>query len=195
MRSHPYQAPPPLPPLLDDIVSYLPNQALPSDDGRSERSGPGEEGFPLAALDPDTSTLLPPRKKRHHVRIQGRLALVRSVSAANINAGLPSPASAGSSVASPRDPGASPTASRYESAAGSAASRRSSRVFAAVQTPQARRRSLDDIGETDSDTDEDEREVITRRDRQFRGYGIGGAGNIRTYPPRAASARTSVTLD
>jgi len=65
-------------------------------------------------------------------------------------------------------------------------------MFAAVQTPQERRRSLDDIGEIDSDTDEEERDVITVRDRQFRGYGIGGAGNISTFPgslPLGARAR------
>jgi hypothetical protein len=48
-----------------------------------------------------------------------------------------------------------------------------------------RRRSLDDIsagfgGERERETEEEVREVVVR-DRQLRGYGIGGAGNIRQF--------------
>lgn len=76
--------------------------------------------------DPDTSRLLPARKRRQHrVRVQGRLAVVRSVSTADLKAG------------------------DGEAAPG--------------------RRSADD-----------ERETAVR-DRQLRGYGIGGAGNIREF--------------
>ncbi|KAK0649641.1 hypothetical protein B0T16DRAFT_410494 [Cercophora newfieldiana] len=45
---------------------------------------------------------------------------------------------------------------------------------------RGRRRSLDDSGveEDGTETEEEVREVAVR-DRQLRGYGIGGAGNIR----------------
>ncbi|KAI1458627.1 hypothetical protein F4805DRAFT_424085 [Annulohypoxylon moriforme] len=81
MRSHPYTPPPPLPPLLNDLTTYLPN--------RDRRGGVDGTEVGLSDLDPDTSRLLPEKRKQHRVRIQGRLAPVRSVSVANLRS--PSP--------------------------------------------------------------------------------------------------------
>ncbi|KAI0893117.1 hypothetical protein F4806DRAFT_477070 [Annulohypoxylon nitens] len=81
MRSHPYTPPPPLPPLLNDLSTYLPNS--------DRRDGVGGSEVGLADLDPETSRLLPEKRRQHRVRIQGRLAPVRSVSVANLRA--PSP--------------------------------------------------------------------------------------------------------
>ncbi|KAI1759514.1 hypothetical protein GGR53DRAFT_140935 [Hypoxylon sp. FL1150] len=152
MRSRPYSPPPPLPPILS---TYLPNRD-PLKDSRHRRVS--EDGLPLRDLDPESSRLLPQRKRgTHHVRIQGKLAPVRSVSVAN-----PRSRSADCRASSPlllRD-----EAPRCVDAAvgGMVLSSRSRR----------RRRSEDD---TESETEEEIRE----RDTQLRGYGIGGAGNIR----------------
>ncbi len=153
MRSRPYTPPPSisLPPLL---AAVLPLQTA--------------RDVPLDTLDPETSRLIPVRKKKrqHHVRVQGRLALVRSISIADLSFGKGAHATNAASAAPP---------SRYfESAVGSAV----------ASTRRHRRRSLDEdgrrrSGSDDSDIEEDERET-TLRDQQLRGYGIGGVGNIRT---------------
>ncbi|KAI2627580.1 hypothetical protein GGR54DRAFT_636705 [Hypoxylon sp. NC1633] len=75
MRSHPYTPPPPLPPLLTELTSYLPHR------DRDRRAGAAEVA--LSDLDPETSRLLPPRRRQLRVRVQGRLAPVRSVSVVN----------------------------------------------------------------------------------------------------------------
>ena len=151
MRSHPYTPPAPLPPIIAAILPASPSRDIPLDE-----------------LHPETSRLIPARKKRHHVRVQGRLALVRSVSTADL----------GSASAPPRD-------SRFESAVGSVVSPR-----------RSRRHSLDgrrhmSNSDSSSETEDDEKETVLR-DRQLRGYGIGGFGNIRIVPlPPSHLARCS----
>lgn len=96
MRSHPYTPPPPLPPILNDLAAelstILPNQQSHLPATRCPNScvdvdSDSQPGIPLEDLDPDTSRLLPARPRRqHHVRVQGRLALVRSVSTVNLHA-------------------------------------------------------------------------------------------------------------
>ncbi|KAI2463166.1 hypothetical protein F4781DRAFT_136004 [Annulohypoxylon bovei var. microspora] len=145
MRSHPYTPPPPLPPLLNDLSSYLPNR------DRKDHVGVSDVEVDLSDPDPDTSRLLPEKRRQHHVRIQGRLAPVRSVSIANLR----SP--------SPRD-----TASRgFDTTVGG--------------TLPRRRRSEDygDGGRGDEASDEEVEAEVEERDTQLRGYGIGGRGNIR----------------
>jgi hypothetical protein len=118
---------------------------------------------PASLLDPDTSQLLPPRKKKkHRVRVQGRLAVVRSVSTANL----------GSPTGSSGPPSAGPATPRFESGVGG-------HTGSASPRRGRRRRSLDDG--SGSDMGEDEVRETAVRDRQFRGYGIGGAGNIREF--------------
>ncbi|OTB12493.1 hypothetical protein K445DRAFT_182649 [Daldinia sp. EC12] len=76
MRSHPYTPPPSLPPLLAELSTFLPN--------RDHRSEEGDREISLFDLDPETSRLLPAQERPQHcVRVQGRLAPVRSVSVAN----------------------------------------------------------------------------------------------------------------
>ncbi|KAK6952608.1 hypothetical protein Daesc_004898 [Daldinia eschscholtzii] len=76
MRSHPYTPPPSLPPLLAELSTFLPN--------RDHRSEEGDRDISLFDLDPETSRLLPAQERPQHcVRVQGRLAPVRSVSVAN----------------------------------------------------------------------------------------------------------------
>ncbi|XDG04789.1 hypothetical protein ABKA04_004404 [Annulohypoxylon sp. FPYF3050] len=132
MRSHPYTPPPPLPPLLNDLSTYLPNS--------DRRDGVGGSEVGLADLDPETSRLLPEKRRQHRVRIQGRLAPVRSVSVANLRA------------PSPRD-----TTNRgLDNAVGGALPRR--------------RRSEDDGGVRDGGGDVSEEEVeVGERDTQLRG--------------------------
>ncbi|RYP78989.1 hypothetical protein DL770_006784 [Monosporascus sp. CRB-9-2] len=138
MRSRPYKPPPPLHPLLDDLSAYLPN---------SDRRPSGESEVLLSALDHDTGMLLPRKARQHRVRVQGKVALVRSVSVADLKfAGHPSPRTL--------------DGLRFDSGVGGSA---------------RTRRSLDDGSETDGD--------VSERDTQFRGYGIGGAGNIRKPTP------------
>lgn len=73
MRSRPYTPPPPLPPLLDDLATVLP---LPKAAYRSK----DDADIPLADLDPETSRLIPAKRRTHRVWVQGRLAAVKSVS-------------------------------------------------------------------------------------------------------------------
>ncbi|KAB5513162.1 hypothetical protein GE09DRAFT_1067434 [Coniochaeta sp. 2T2.1] len=194
MRSHPYAPAPPLSPLLDDLATDL-SSILPAHEPRQHvRRRSSAPDIPLFDLDPDTSRLLSPpparaasrRLSHHHVRVQGRLALVRSVSTVSTRR-------RGSPGASGRTSGDSsvppvPPVGRYESAVGSA--------VGAVVAPgrkragrkggrRGRRRSMDfgeryRDGESESESEEDERRRETvSRDMQLRGYGIGGAGNIR----------------
>ncbi|KAK3376197.1 hypothetical protein B0T24DRAFT_216373 [Lasiosphaeria ovina] len=169
MRSHPYTPPPPLPLVLDELADEL-AAILPNQGGaRYRRASDGE--VEMCELDPDTSRLLPVRPKRHHVRIQGQLVLVRSISTANLR---PPPGRRQS--VSPSPGGTTPTSAgpRFESAGVSklAARRRLSLDDGAA------RQEADGAASDDTETEEEVRDTITR-DRQLRGYGIGGAGNIR----------------
>ncbi|KAK0610644.1 hypothetical protein B0T17DRAFT_621107 [Bombardia bombarda] len=194
MRSHPYTAPPPLPPFLDELADEL-SAILPNQGPRRPRASEDTE-VELSELNHDTSRLLPVRQKRHHVRVQGKLVLVRSISTADLRP-LPSPlsplpplppmhrATSSSSPSSPVNhgnalPSPAVTTSRYESAVGSSSNRHRPRQ----KTGGRRRRSYDgglrddESWETETETEEEVRETGIR-DRQLRGYGIGGAGNIR----------------
>ena len=156
MRSHPYTPQPPLPRILDDLVDEL-SAILPN----SERRRASDPEIELGDLDPESSRLLPVKRKRHTVRVQGKLVVVRSVSTVNLAGG----------------------GARYESAVSSAA-------VGAPRRPRTRRRSLEQPTRRrfDGSLSDDDRggdmEVI-RSDRQLRSYGIGGAGNIRMLGPAA----------
>jgi hypothetical protein len=139
---------------------------------------------PSSSLDPDTSQLLPERASRrmHHVWIQGRLAPVKK-------AFVPRTAKLASKSAVllvPSPPG-SPRA---------ASSSGGSRLGDTAR--QARRRSFDDArldgndeesgaddggdeleDEAREESREESRATAARSSSQLRGYGIGGAGNIR----------------
>jgi hypothetical protein len=73
MRSRPYTPPPPLPPLLVSIAAMLP---IPKPAYRSK----DDADIQLHELDPESSRLIPQKKKSHRVWVQGTLAQVRSVS-------------------------------------------------------------------------------------------------------------------
>lgn len=154
MRSHPYASPPPLPPILDELASLVPSA--------NERRSQDDLDVPLAELDPETSQLLPARKRKHRVRVQGHLAVVRSVSTMNLGASSPGVMT--------NSPSSGPSTPRFETGVGGRSDHRPDR---------RRRRSLDDGG--DSEMEEEEQRETAVRDRQFRGYGIGGAGNIREF--------------
>ncbi|KAK4171994.1 hypothetical protein QBC36DRAFT_338859 [Triangularia setosa] len=110
-------------------------------------------------VEPDTSRLLPPpraefKRVEHHVRVQGKLVLVKSISTAD----LPNTPPLSTGLTSSR----STTPVGYEFALGG-------HLQAEVEK---RGRSMDD-----PETVHEKLGAI--RDRQWRGYGIGGAGNIR----------------
>ncbi|OTB00771.1 hypothetical protein M426DRAFT_324012 [Hypoxylon sp. CI-4A] len=161
MRSRPYTPPPPLPPLLTELSAYLPNR------GRDLRgSGSSDAEVALSDLDPETSRLLsspPPRKRAlHRVRVQGRLAAVRSVSVAD---------SRSASCGAPE--------TRFDAAAGAVGGGNGG-----GGGRRRRRRSEDDLidgdgGEGEVVDDDDDDGETEERDAQMRGYGIGGRGNIR----------------
>ncbi|CAK7232302.1 hypothetical protein SBRCBS47491_008222 [Sporothrix bragantina] len=160
--------------------------------------------------DPDAAgrLLTPAKRKRHQVRIQGRLVLVRSVSAVNLASPLSSTSAVPPLPSTLRD---DPGVGNYTvSSAGQQKKRHNTRWTMKPTATAARRQSYagpeagpemgppstedgfflggDDNGEDNdhdgavnasaSDTEEDEHETALR-DRQRRGYGIGGAGNIR----------------
>ncbi|KAK0713595.1 hypothetical protein B0T26DRAFT_753685 [Lasiosphaeria miniovina] len=174
MRSHPYTPPPPLPPVLDELADEL-AAILPNQEGaRHRRASDGE--VEMCELDPDTSRLLPVRPKRHHVRIQGKLVLVRSISTANLR---PPPGRRQS--VSPSPGGTTPRSAEllFESAGVSKLAARRSRARRSLSLDDgAARQEADRAASDDTETEEEARDTITR-DRQLRGYGIGGAGNIR----------------
>ncbi|KAM7218045.1 hypothetical protein V8F06_006580 [Rhypophila decipiens] len=210
MRSHPYTAPPPLPPLLDEIadelVSILPNQGSP----RSRRTSEETE-FELGEIDPETSRLVPAQQKRHHVRIQGKLVLVRSVSTANLRSnGLPGGPSATMIAANKRiatmpmttsldassktSPGLGASlgsggsssggssnnllSPRHDPGVGASTARLNRRISRRQSYDGSAMSAADDDNDDEAKTEAEVRETIVR-DRQLRGYGIGGAGNIR----------------
>lgn len=142
MRSHPYTPPSPLPRTINDLANILP---LPKKAYRSL----DDSDIPMSLLDPDTSQLLPTRRRRHQVWVQGKLAEVKSVSTANLR----SPTAASPGQLAPGTP-----------------------TFDGVA---ARPRSADDKEPVDDGACSEEPEVVIQHS-QLRGYGIGGAGNIRT---------------
>lgn len=73
MRSRPSTPPPPLPPIFDELATILP---LPKPVYRSK----DDSDIPLDTLDPETSQLIPTKKRTHRVWVQGKLAAVRSIS-------------------------------------------------------------------------------------------------------------------
>ncbi|KAI0104243.1 hypothetical protein GGR51DRAFT_522105 [Nemania sp. FL0031] len=103
------------------------------------------ETVPLADPDPETNNLLPRRQRRHRVRIQGRLAIVRTVSVTNLR----------------------------QTKNGSPIAQADSHCEDVRTSPIGLRGSYDG-----SEVDEDGG-FVAERDAQLRGYGIGGAGNIR----------------
>ena len=144
--------------------------------------------------------LAPAKPKRHQVRVQGRLVLVRSVSAVNLN----SPSTSSSSPGARPPPLPSPLRLRGDPGVGYVADNRRSSSNSQQKTSTRRRRdprpqsyagtdtgsasssTVDGLylGVDDDDNDDDEHEEedhhqTALRDRQRRGYGIGGAGNIR----------------
>lgn len=167
MRSRPYSPPPPLPPLLSELSTYLPNREPLKDSHRHS-----EDALPLADLDPETCRLLPPQQRKrgtHHVRIQGKLAPVRSVSVVNLRSKSVDHRAPTSSL---RDE------ARFVDAAvgGTVVARKSRR--------RRRRGGKSEDGDGDgtgSEMDGEDEEEVRERDTQLRGYGIGGAGNIREY--------------
>ncbi|KAI3339319.1 hypothetical protein F4824DRAFT_498586 [Ustulina deusta] len=131
----------------------LPTRLCARNYGRT--SIPHDEAVPLVNLDAETNHLLPRRQRPLRVRIQGRLAIVRTVSVANLR-----PARTGA-----------PTA-------------RADTTREYVRGSPMRRRGSDDGSEVEEeeeedDDDDDDDDDVVEGDAQFRGYGIGGAGNIR----------------
>ncbi|WQF78966.1 hypothetical protein CDEST_03980 [Colletotrichum destructivum] len=161
------------------------------------------------AIDPESTEsnqLIPARKRRHRVRVQGRLAVVRSVSTANLRPAvssvapaLPSPVAA--AVGGTATPAAAPP--KFESGvAGSAAAPARGRgmTMRGKGRRTRRGRSVDDASSDAGEEEDDDARETAVRDRQFRGYGIGGAGNIRrptevygaTSKPSSLSSRFSI---
>ncbi|KAH7327786.1 hypothetical protein B0I35DRAFT_415750 [Stachybotrys elegans] len=144
----------PVTPLFDDlstILPILPKKAYPRSRDDSD--------IALSSLDPDTSRLLPSRRRRHRVWVQGKLAPVTSVSVTNLR--VPS----APSTPVPHTPSLGsrgPSPARFDRG-----------VAGIVDRPRS---AVED--RAGSDESEDERDTLAR-DTQLRGYGIGGAGNIR----------------
>lgn len=151
MRSHPYEPPPPFPPVLNSLAALLPEPAA----THQPYGDSSVDSVPLSQLDHDTSRLVPEQKQRHHVWVQGKLTPVRSVSTANLSLARPD-----STRTKQRE------------------------TMRNLETP--RRRSMGDTTWPDDDDEtpqQQQERVAARQSTQLRGYGIGGAGNIRTYCP------------
>lgn len=149
MRSHPYEPPPPFPPILNSLAALIPEPA-PTHQPWGDSS---DDSVQLSQLDHDTSRLVPEQMQRHHVWIQGKLTPVRSVSAANLSLDRP-----GSMGVKKRE------------------------TMRDLETP--RRRSMGDPSWPDENGEnglQGPDAAAMRQSTQLRGYGIGGAGNIRTF--------------
>lgn len=126
-----------------------------------------DETAPHADSDPEMNRLLPRRQRRHRVRIQGQLAIVHTVSVANL---------------------------RQQAKVGTPTSQVDTHRGETRTSPIGLWGSHD--GSEGSDDDEDG--FVAERDAQFRGYGIGGAGNIRRptdvmgAPPSASPSLLSL---
>ncbi|GAW17815.1 hypothetical protein ANO14919_072820 [Xylariales sp. No.14919] len=107
------------------------------------------EAVPLVGSDPETTRLLPRRQCRRRVRIQGQLAIVRTVSVSNL-----------------------------QQAKNGNGTGRLSTDHKDVRGSPLRRQDSYDGSEAEDEEDGDD---VAKRDAQFRGYGIGGAGNIRMF--------------
>ncbi|KAK6206652.1 UDP-glucuronosyl/UDP-glucosyltransferase [Colletotrichum tabaci] len=176
--------------------------------GQRRHSHDDHDDSDAGPIDPESTEsnqLIPARKRRHRVRVQGRLAVVRSVSTANlrpavssVGPALPSPVAA--AVGGTATPAAPP---KFESGvAGSAAAPARGRgmTMRSRERGRGRGRSVDDASSDAGEEDDDDARETAVRDRQFRGYGIGGAGNIRrptevygaTSKPSSLSSRFSI---
>ncbi|KAI0411637.1 hypothetical protein F5X98DRAFT_43853 [Xylaria grammica] len=118
------------------------------------------EAVPLVGSDPETTRLLPRRQCRRRVRIQGQLAIVRTVSVSNL-----------------------------QQAKNGNGTGRLSTDHKDVRGSPLRRQDSYDGSEAEDEEDGDD---VAKRDAQFRGYGIGGAGNIRR-PIDVVGAPTSTS--
>lgn len=135
--------------------------------------------------EPETTHLLPPpTPKRHTVRVQGQLVLVKSVSVNNLSP-APSPSSPGLGAGEGERPvsGMPPLSRVVETALGGGGGgvrgRRRMSFTAFGQQGDGTGEGLG-IGGVVDETEE-ERRARKGRDRQLRGYGIGGRGNIREF--------------
>ncbi|KAK8117234.1 Udp-glucuronosyl udp-glucosyltransferase [Apiospora kogelbergensis] len=162
------------------------------DDGSG--SSDDDAGIPLPQLDLDlnldTSRLLQPpprcmhRIPQHRVRIQGHLASVRSVSIVNLQSSPNSTATSCLSIPSTRsDIGAGEgncNSNLGSHARANRIQRSRSAIARCISTVAATSRSKGRRSRRSLEEEDDERDVMAReRDTQLRGYGIGGAGNIR----------------
>lgn len=140
---------------------------------------------PYPDTEPETTHLLPPpTPKRHTVRVQGQLVLVKSVSVNNLSP-APGPSSPGLGVgvgmgAGERPVSGMPPASRVVETAlgGGGVGGRRRMSFTAFGQQDGQGEGLG-MGGIMVDETEEERRARKGRDRQLRGYGIGGRGNIR----------------
>ncbi|KAH8175244.1 hypothetical protein LIA77_03662 [Sarocladium implicatum] len=150
MRSHPYEPAPPFPPILTSLAALLPE---PPQAHQSDTHS-ASNSVALSQLDHDTSRLVPEQKQRHHVWIQGKLTPVRSVSGSHLS--LSAADGAGTVRTKKRE------------------------TMRDLETPRRRRSMGDNEWPDDEDEDcKDNARGATRQNTQLRGYGIGGAGNIR----------------
>ncbi|KAI1338123.1 hypothetical protein F5Y15DRAFT_417177 [Xylariaceae sp. FL0016] len=147
MRSGPPASPKSLPSLLRDRTAYF--------TGRNQNPRASDE-IVLSEVDSETSQLLPQKRNLHHVRVQGRLAVVRSVSIGDLKTMSREPSKCSSTPLSPRNGPVRPSSSEKH---------KENRIGG---------------------------EKVSEKDMQFRGYGIGGAGNIRR-PMDVAGASTGRT--
>ncbi|KAK6850932.1 hypothetical protein PG987_000566 [Apiospora arundinis] len=200
MRPHPCTPAPAPPPqvLFHSSSTYLQNEHPKSDrhlrrfrsldfnadyddDISSKSSSDGEFGTPHGDLEPDTTRLLqpPPRCKprlpHHGVRIQGQLANVRSLSTASLRRVTSALSTSGlQSPYTQPDTGVGVGSYSFDfgSNVGTARTQRSQSSTTRKAVPRSRRSFATDHGRN--------HDVMAReRDTQLRGYGIGGAGNIR----------------
>jgi hypothetical protein len=143
----------------------------------------------VSDLDPETDRLLPtrrPRRRRQHrVRIQGRVALVRAVSVADLrqaNVNTNANTNANTNVNATGKIRATTLRTDVHTNAHKNARNRAGLRTNRGDVPFVVIAGTDDCDRDDEDGDEEDHDrVVGERDSEFRGYGIGGAGNIRMH--------------
>ncbi|KAK1832937.1 hypothetical protein QBC39DRAFT_403252 [Podospora conica] len=170
------------PPPLPHLPTHRPTPSITPSTTTTITGGDFDFDF-APPLEETTHLLPPPTPKRHTVRVQGQLVLVKSVSVNNLSPAPPSPgldvgAGVGTGVGSGGE--GRPVSGRvYESALGAARThgggggqgRRMSAGAGAFGRQHGPGGLVDET--------EEERRARKGRDGQLRGYGIGGRGNIR----------------
>ncbi|KAK8131076.1 hypothetical protein PG984_007514 [Apiospora sp. TS-2023a] len=162
-----------------------PSVDLDGADEDSSSSSSGDLGTPLADLDHDTGRPLQQPSQQcksgslHRVRVQGQLAFVSRISVVSPQGALPNQEIYGEHAPLPaarsdKELGGGGSSRSNQSGPGNQSRTKKTMHWSSSVAVRRNGRSLTGVAE-----DDEEDVMVWEQDTQLRGYGIGGAGNIR----------------